>query len=79
VTNPCFCGVDPGLRGGISFLRGDEIECFDIPLVDREINIDEMLRLLRDAKPASPLSNRPDLDRVKEFRRSSDTGQLLVH
>jgi hypothetical protein len=51
MSAPRILGIDPGLTGGISLLCGDEIESHDIPVVGGEINIDEVLRIIRDANP----------------------------
>lgn len=50
MSAPLVVGIDPGLRGGIAFLRGEELEAHDIPLAGNEIDLDEVLRLLRHAK-----------------------------
>ncbi len=51
MSDPRILGIDPGITGGIAFLHGDEIEAHDIPVVAGEINLDEVLRLIRDTKP----------------------------
>lgn len=51
MNTPCILGIDPGISGGFAFLHGDEIESQDIPVVAGEINLDEVLRVIRDAKP----------------------------
>jgi hypothetical protein len=44
-------GIDPGVCGGIALLTSDAIEAHDIPTVAGELNVDELLRIIRDAKP----------------------------
>jgi crossover junction endodeoxyribonuclease RuvC len=51
MSSPRILGIDPGITGGLAFLHGDEISAHDIPVVAGEINLDEVLRLLRNAKP----------------------------
>lgn len=47
---PRFLGIDPGLHGGLAFLAGDELAVHDIPLAGGELDLDEVLRLMRDGK-----------------------------
>lgn len=45
-------GVDPGMYGGIAFLypSGCVVAC-DIPLIGPDVDVDELVRLIRERKP----------------------------
>jgi hypothetical protein len=49
--SPRILGVDPGVTGGLALLFGATIEAHDIPNVAGEINIDEIIRIVRAAQP----------------------------
>jgi hypothetical protein len=43
-------GIDPGVTGGIALLCDGSITVHDIPVVAAEINVDELVRIIRDAR-----------------------------
>lgn len=40
-------GVDPGITGGIAFLYPDKVAAFDIPVAGGEVDVDELVRIVR--------------------------------
>jgi crossover junction endodeoxyribonuclease RuvC len=44
-------GIDPGITGGIAFLYPDRIEAHDIPVVDGSVDVDTLVRLVRERAP----------------------------
>lgn len=77
---PKILGIDPGITGGIAFLRGNTIEAYDIPVVAKEINIDEVLRLVRSAQPDMAIietaSSRPGQGVASTFKYGTAYGAL---
>jgi hypothetical protein len=45
-------GVDPGVTGGLAFVSNSMIEAFDIPVVAGEVDVDELVRIVRRFGPA---------------------------
>jgi hypothetical protein len=43
-------GIDPGLSGAVAVLCDSAIEVHDVPTVANELNIDELVRIIRDAR-----------------------------
>lgn len=43
-------GVDPGLKGGLAFLDGT-LHCYDIPTAGVEVDVEEVVRLIRQHNP----------------------------
>jgi hypothetical protein len=48
---PPILGVDPGVTGGISFLYPDRIVAEDIPVVGGEVDVDTLVRRVREMCP----------------------------
>jgi crossover junction endodeoxyribonuclease RuvC len=44
-------GVDPGMYGGVAFLYSEWLDVFDIPLVGPDVDVDELVRLIRQYGP----------------------------
>ena len=80
MTAPRILGVDPGVTGGLAFLHSDEIEAHDVPVAAGELNIDEILRLIRDAKPTMAViesaSSRPGQGVSSVFKFGAAYGAL---
>jgi crossover junction endodeoxyribonuclease RuvC len=45
-------GVDPGVTGGLAFVSATTIEAFDIPVVAGEVDVDELVRIVKRFVPA---------------------------
>lgn len=48
---PRIAGIDPGKTGAIAIISGPHVGVHDMPTVNGELNIEEILRIIRDAKP----------------------------
>jgi hypothetical protein len=48
---PRILGIDPGVTGGIASIRGDFISVHDIPVAGGEINIDLLVKIIREEEP----------------------------
>ena len=46
-----ICGIDPGVTGGIAFVRGGEVIAIDIPSADGEIDIGAVIDQLKLFNP----------------------------
>jgi crossover junction endodeoxyribonuclease RuvC len=72
-------GIDPGVTGGIAVLS-ETIEVHDIPVAGGEINIDELVRIVRDAKPDMAIieraSSRPGQGVSSTFKYGVAYGML---
>lgn len=54
----CIMGIDPGVTGGIAFLWSDTILVIDIPSVDGEVDIDQLVDEIRLANPCAAIIER---------------------
>jgi crossover junction endodeoxyribonuclease RuvC len=44
-------GVDPGITGGVAFLYSDHVFADDIPVVGGEVDVDTLVRRVREMRP----------------------------
>jgi Holliday junction resolvasome RuvABC endonuclease subunit len=76
----CILGIDPGITGGLAFLRGDQVDCHDIPAVAGEVNVAEIMRLIGAAKPDMAVvelaSSRPGQGVSSTFKYGAAYGAL---
>jgi hypothetical protein len=50
--NAPILGIDPGITGGVAFLYPDgRIDAIDIPVVGGEVDVDTLVRLVRERAP----------------------------
>jgi hypothetical protein len=48
---PPILGVDPGITGGVAFLYSDHVFADDIPVVGGEVDVDTLVRRIREHAP----------------------------
>lgn len=54
----CVVGIDPGVTGGLAFLFPDYVVCDDIPNVGGEVDIDLLVRRLKNFAPLAAFIER---------------------
>lgn len=77
----CVMGIDPGVTGGIAFLWPDDrIVAIDIPIVDGEVNVDELLTEIKLCSPRVAVveraSSRPGQGVSSTFKYGQAYGAL---
>ncbi len=68
-------GIDPGITGGIAFLAPDgSIRAFDIPTAGGEVDVDTLVRLVREVRPGLAVIERagamPSIPGIGGVRRT---------
>jgi hypothetical protein len=47
MSSAAILGIDPGITGGIAFLYPNSVTAFDIPTAGGEVDVDELVRVVR--------------------------------
>jgi crossover junction endodeoxyribonuclease RuvC len=79
---PRILGIDPGVTGGIALLHGADLQVWEIPTIDNEVNPQAVARIVRDAAPDMAVveraSSRPGQGVASVFRFGRSYGCLLA-
>lgn len=51
MTGIVVMGIDPGVTGGLAFLSTNSIDAFDLPNVAGEVDVDELVRIVKRFAP----------------------------
>jgi crossover junction endodeoxyribonuclease RuvC len=79
---PRILGIDPGVTGGIALLQGADLQVWEIPTIDNEVNPQAVARIVHDAAPDMAVveraSSRPGQGVASVFRFGRSYGCLLA-
>jgi hypothetical protein len=77
---PRILGCDPGISGALALLTDTTIEAWDAPVVNGELDTDELARIVRNAKPdfavVERVSSMPKQGIASTFRFGMSYGAL---